>query len=176
MLFRNRHHPSGKTQGFLSLVDSDMRSDVHMATVKTGRRDGRDFHYSVGAVIKRNDKYLLIDRAKQPFGFAGPAGHVDKGETSEEALIREIKEETGLRIVGYKLIFEEFVERPEWGSCTRGTNAHHWRLFECEVSGEIKRNEEETKSIGWYSPEQIKNMKLEPVWKYWFEKLGLIKQ
>ena len=33
-------------------------------------------HYSAGAIIK-NDKgqILMIDRLKQPFGFACPAGH-----------------------------------------------------------------------------------------------------
>lgn len=44
-------------------------------------------HYSAGALIRRGDKYLLIDRAKPPFERAGVAGHIDEGESPEK--IRE---------------------------------------------------------------------------------------
>jgi ADP-ribose pyrophosphatase YjhB (NUDIX family) len=55
---------------------------------KLGKTEsGEDLHYSAGAIIK-NDKgeFLIIERAKFPPGFAGPAGHVDEGETGEEAI------------------------------------------------------------------------------------------
>ena len=68
-------------------------------------------HYSVGALIERNGKYLLIDRAVTPFGFAGIAGHVDEGETEIETLKREVKEESGLEILSHELLFEEKVEK-----------------------------------------------------------------
>ena len=35
-------------------------------------------HFSVGAVIKKNGKYLLINRNLYPSGYAGIAGHVNK--------------------------------------------------------------------------------------------------
>lgn len=128
-------------------------------------------HYSVGALIQRDGRYLLIERGVMPFGFAGPAGHIDDGETAEKALLREVKEEVGLKITASELLFEE-----EVGSnlCSRGVSIHYWSLFKCEVSGELKRNERETKSAGWYSPGEIKKLELEPVWKYWFLKAGVI--
>jgi len=138
---------------------------------KQGNRDGKTIHYSVGAVIRKNGKYLLIDRNSPPFGFAGIAGHVDEGEEPQQSLRKEIKEESGFELDKYKKLFEEFVG---WNWCNKGTTGHYWYLFECAVSGEIKKNYRETKSITWYTKEEIGGLKLEPVWEQWFRKLKVI--
>jgi len=131
----------------------------------------KPMHYSVGAVIKRNGKYLLIDRATPPYGFAGVAGHVDAGERPEESIFREVREESGLKIEKKKLLFEEELD---WNWCSKNVKVHYWYLYKASVSGRIKINHEETRKIGWYSKKEIKKLKLEPVWKYWFEKLEII--
>lgn len=128
-------------------------------------------HYSVGAAIKKDGKYLLIDRANPPFGFAGVAGHIDEGEDKIQTLEREVKEESGLKVESYKLLFEQELD---WNWCGKGANSHYWYLFDCKVSGELKRNYIETKSIRWYTPDEIKGLTLEPVWEYWFKKLKII--
>lgn len=135
--------------------------------------DGRPMHFSVGAVIKIDGKYLLIDRVKEPFGFAGLAGHVDEGEMPEEALVREVEEESGLKVVSHRLLFEEEVP---WNYCSRGVRCHYWYLYACEVEGQAGLEEEEAKSMGWYTPEEMGKLILEPVWKYWFEKMGVLKK
>ena len=134
-------------------------------------KDGKVMHFSVGALIERDGKYLLIDRVQSPFGFAGVAGHIDEGEVAEEALVREVKEESGLDVERFELLFDEEVSS---NTCRRGIDVHYWYLYKCFVKGDIKQNIEETKSIGWYTLEEIKKLELEPVWKYYFEKLGLI--
>jgi len=118
---------------------------------KIGKNEnGQDMHYSVGALIKKDGKYLLIDRSNPPFGFASVAGHVDDGEDEITALKREVEEESGLKIEKFKLLFEEDIK---WNWCSEGITGHYWYLFDCEVSGEITRNYLETKSIGWYTLE-----------------------
>ncbi len=134
-------------------------------------RDGKLMHFSAGALIERGGKYLLIDRAIPPFGFAGVAGHVDEGENERQAALREIEEEVGLEAADLKLLFEEELD---WNWCSKGVTSHYWYLFECRVDGDLKRSEEETKSAGWYSKKDIKTLKLEPVWEYWFKKLNII--
>jgi len=69
-----------------------------------------------GCVIRRDDKYLLVQE-KQPhvYGLWNiPAGHVDRGESSEVAAIREVQEETGYKVeLGEKIdIYQESVESP----------------------------------------------------------------
>jgi mutator protein MutT len=54
----------------------------------------------VGGVVVRDGKVLLIRRGKEPlYGrWVVPGGTVELGESLEEALVREMEEETGLRV------------------------------------------------------------------------------
>ena len=128
-------------------------------------------HFSAGAIIERDGKYLLINRAVPPLGFAGVAGHIDEGEDGRQAIMREIREEVGLEMNSAKILFEEELD---WNWCSKGVGSHYWYIFECGVSGEVKRNRREVKSIDWYLKDKIKTLKLEPVWEYWFKKLNII--
>jgi ADP-ribose pyrophosphatase YjhB (NUDIX family) len=139
---------------------------------KTGKTpDGKMMHFFVGALIERDGKYLLIDRGAPPYGFAGVAGHVDEGENEKQAIIREVKEEVGLDVKTAELLFEEELD---WNWCGRGITSHYWYVFHCSATGEVEREKIETKSAGWYTKEEIKNLKLEPAWEYWFKKIGIL--
>jgi len=58
---------------------------------------------TVDCIIEKDNKVLLISRKNYPFGYALPGGYVDYGESVEQAVIREMKEETNLEIVEPKL-------------------------------------------------------------------------
>jgi ADP-ribose pyrophosphatase YjhB (NUDIX family) len=50
----------------------------------------------------RDDGIVLIERSNPPFGWALPGGFVDYGESLEEAVTREAKEETNLDLINLK--------------------------------------------------------------------------
>lgn len=57
--------------------------------------------------IEHNDRYLLIHRTKKKNDinegkYFGVGGHIEEGETPEDALIREVKEEAGLALLSFK--------------------------------------------------------------------------
>lgn len=130
-------------------------------------------HKSVGAIIRnKKGEILMIERKKFPLGWACPAGHVDKGESPEEALRREVKEETGLKIEDFKLLVHEFVE---WNECSKGVRGHDWYVYEAvDFEGEIKKADAEAKNIKWVDSSKLRELELEEVWKKWFKQLKII--
>ena len=59
---------------------------------------------TVDAIIVVNGAILLIKRKNEPFKgqWAFPGGFVDYGESAEDAVVREVKEETGISIDSFK--------------------------------------------------------------------------
>lgn len=132
---------------------------------------GKTVHVSVGAVIERDGKILLMDRREPPFGWAGPAGHIDDGEEPDVALAREVKEETGLTVVKSELLVVEFVP---WNICSYNITGHQWYVYACEAAGELLPNIHEAKDMQWYSRHDLADLVLEPVWEYWLKKISII--
>ena len=55
---------------------------------------------TVLCLIQDGTKILLQNRVKKDWqGYTLPGGHVETGESFVDAVIREIKEETGLNII-----------------------------------------------------------------------------
>ena len=65
-----------------------------------------DMDKTVLAYIKKDGKYLMLFRNKKKVDinkgkWIGIGGHLEKDESKEQALVREIKEETGLDVLHY---------------------------------------------------------------------------
>ena len=70
----------------------------------TFRTENGVFNYRVCAIIKHNNKLLAMKNNNTPYYFL-PGGSVDLHETSENAILRELKEELGI---------EAKIVRPLW--------------------------------------------------------------
>lgn len=57
----------------------------------------KNYLVGVGAVIISNDT-LLVVKDKYVDGYKLPGGHIDKHESLKDALLREVREETGIEI------------------------------------------------------------------------------
>ncbi|MCC5907343.1 MAG: NUDIX domain-containing protein [Balneolaceae bacterium] len=83
-----------------------------------------------GAIIISNEWLLLVKQnaptRKKPI-WMPPGGGVEFGETTEKALVREVKEETGLVVTPERLLWvHEFLEKP--------FHAIEF-YYECSISG-----------------------------------------
>ena len=62
----------------------------------TVRKRGRvEYHHSAGGLVMSGERILLIS-TRRGRRWQLPKGHLEPGETSEQAAVREIREETGV--------------------------------------------------------------------------------
>lgn len=55
-------------------------------------------------LVRSGDSYLLQDRVKEDWkGYTLPGGHIEPGESIVDAIVREMREETGLTVLDPKL-------------------------------------------------------------------------
>ena len=59
---------------------------------------------TVLCLVHRDGRYLLQDRVKEDWrGYTLPGGHIEPGESIVDAVIREMKEESGLTVLHPRL-------------------------------------------------------------------------
>lgn len=131
---------------------------------------------SVGVVIRNQDgEYCLLDRRKGVRAWAAPAGHIDLGEDPRVCMERELEEEAGIRIESAALV--EVAHCDALNPCGRGAEWHEWFVYSGGVVADDHlelREPEQHRGIGWFSPEEMRHLDLEPVWRAFFEKLHII--
>jgi 8-oxo-dGTP pyrophosphatase MutT (NUDIX family) len=89
--------------------------------------EGEYWHETAGVFVEDvRGRLLFFDRTAYPFGLTIPAGHVEHGESPDEAAVRELREETG--ITGRRLAPLERTPVPGDG-CRRGADAHLWHVY-----------------------------------------------
>ena len=101
----------------------------------------KDTIRAVLCYLKRQNNYLLLLKAADRFGggfWNAPGGKIEKGETTEDAVRREVKEETGLTVGGMEQVgflefyFGEDKTRPDWTAEVYSSSDFSGLLYESE--------------------------------------------
>ena len=126
----------------------------------TGRRITRmpdAIHVAAGGIVFNTSGEILLQKRVDNGWWGLPSGHVDVGESVEQAAIREIWEETGIwtrvkRLVG---IYSD-PQHNVIGAYPDGSLIQFVILiFECEyMSGELQISDEST-NIGYFPPDSL---------------------
>ena len=121
--------------------------------------DGELFSYRIGGALIRNDKILLT---KGGDDYSLPGGHSQIGETSQETIIREFKEETGFDVETLNVIstYENFWK---WNQKNCHQLCIFYRLKMIDEKQELVPNPDtnNTKFV-WLDLDELKNIKLYP--------------
>ena len=145
-------------------------------------------HWTASALVLRNNKVLLVNHRKMGV-WLYPGGHIEDTETPDQAVIREVEEETGLKVkilgsmdeslsdgeAGVQALYHPYEILCEF---IDGDNKHcHLDLiYLCEIIGQISEsdiihNARESSGIAFFDREGIENINLFPNFRKLLERV-----
>jgi ADP-ribose pyrophosphatase YjhB (NUDIX family) len=108
----------------------------------------------VGAIVHDAGGRLLVIRRGHPPGeglWSLPGGRVEPGESDDEAVVRELAEETGLRVEAGRLVGR--VERPGAGGLTYDIHD-----YAATVAGGTLVAGDDASDVRWTAPEELRGL------------------
>lgn len=105
------------------------------------RREARSLELAQAVI--QGERGILLSLRSDLRGFELPGGNLRPGESHEAALVREVREETGLRVAPERLVgvYERTGFRP-----------HTARVYACRVVSGALRPSSETPVLRWFAP------------------------
>lgn len=127
-----------------------------------------EYSVGVGGVLLRNNKGLIVQRAYNPGKgrWTIPGGYVEQDEKIEDAIVREVKEETGLLTEPLSIIAVK--DRPE---DIPGVKHDIYIVFllRC-IGGELNPDPLEVSQAGFFAPDECRNLNIAPLSLHVIEK------
>lgn len=125
----------------------------------------RKLDWTIGGVIVHEGRVLLLDHKKLGV-WLFPGGHVEANETPDAAVIREVKEETGLDIIFMhtspppKLADEkDHLHLPFYTNVhSVGDHDHYCLYYLCAPRDATKAHAAEEQNVQWFTAGEIKEL------------------
>ena len=120
----------------------------------------KDWGLTVRGVVRKDDKLLILRRhpksRNNPHKWELPGGKVDPGEFFDDALVRELREETGLE-VKIDSLFEAVEDRFKSRRTHQYINTVQLMMNLETVSGEVQISDEHD-DFKWVDMEELKEL------------------
>jgi ADP-ribose pyrophosphatase YjhB (NUDIX family) len=111
------------------------------------RRTGAD------AAVFDDDGRILLQKRSDFHVWGLPGGSIETGETLEQAVRREVKEETGYDVEVVRLVGAYSDPAQTTTRYPSGDVVHYVSLaFECRVVGGVLRTDSESTAVAWFDP------------------------
>ncbi len=142
-------------------------------------------HFTASALILNEEGKILLLYHKKLNVWLYPGGHIESNETPDEAVVREVLEETGLeiKIIGnldnsladkeadVTVLHNPYVTLCEY---IKGKLPHYHidLIYICKINQytKLEYNKEESNGIGFFGKDEIQNIPLFPNFKTLLEK------
>jgi len=106
---------------------------------------------AAGGIVRKKDQILMIDRLKK---WDLPKGKLDKGETIDECAVREVEEETGVKVKidsFFKKSYHTYIRNQK-----RVLKETHWYLMECLDDKKMKPQKDEgIDGVSWKTKKEV---------------------
>lgn len=126
-------------------------------------------HFCASAfVINPVDKKILLVKHHLWDKWVQPGGHIEDDETPEEAAVREVFEETGIKVslIGERFPREDDMIRPLGIQCNRKDNGdRHFDIIYASTPNNPDAEpviSNESYDIGWFSRNELENLPVFP--------------
>jgi ADP-ribose pyrophosphatase YjhB (NUDIX family) len=112
------------------------------------------------AVLENSDWKVLLHKRSDFDVWAFPGGGAEEGESAEDCVVREVFEETGLKMKNYQAI--GFASNPKYETVVYPngdvTQNYCLILYAREWDGELTGGDAETKELGFFDPLELPEM------------------
>ena len=127
--------------------------------------ENRICNFRVAGVLIKNNS-ILLQKEKNGKEYAVPGGHVRAGETTEQSLIREYLEETGVDIICNRLCWVEETFW-EWGDKNAHTITFYYLISlendsELSVKASFPQKDNDNVVLEWVPLENIETIMVYP--------------
>lgn len=130
---------------FKRILSSIWQKMPHGLRLRIIRATQKKFTASAAAIIvnERQEILLLEHAIRAGAGWGIPGGFLEYGEQAEEAVRRELLEETALELENVELFRVRIINR------------HIEFLFRADANGVAEIKSREIKSIGWFGADEL---------------------
>jgi len=122
-----------------------MIGGVNVATPLDAESSSPIFRIGVFALIFNHEKQVLLGHRRDIDWWNLPGGGMEIGETVDEALCREVREETGLEVKVERLV----------GVYSKPQKQEVVLTFICQVNGGTLQSTEETRESRYFAPDAL---------------------